>query len=304
MAFLFAGKNHHKLIPNSEESTDRLLSHEEEESAPASCHSCGQSSNPKTTSLRGDALTSWALVICLLCTIANSLLFLDPTGGCGPKTSMDCLLTFNRKDYSSLKRPSPFIGLDKIARPEVPTPRTLINYPQQIMQIDAAQPDFVFDDDPRRYMTRNGIVSPEDRLVKVSKYISTIVEFRAIDFGMENCELKLRIPANATAREHGAPLEHFFIGVYRLDTNKPLDTKALSYNTAPRRLTNVANIEVSPGKPIDYHANFHCPWDTILTFELSCFGEERKELSGGPCSIQWWQNKESANLEIGQYRFL
>lgn len=79
----------------------------------------------------------------------------------------------------SLRRPSQFIGFDRIAnRPSPPTPNHFINYPVLLTQVYEAHPELVSGDDPRRYLSRVGTVSPEDRLVRVNQTVSS--SFRVI----------------------------------------------------------------------------------------------------------------------------
>ncbi|KAH9478941.1 hypothetical protein JR316_0009404 [Psilocybe cubensis] len=201
-------------------------------------------------------------------------------------TSPTSIPIIRKGQYNNLKRPSPFIGLEKLRRPSPPEPRTLLNYPEVIAQIDAQYPKKVFDDDPKRYMSHTGYVSPEDRRVAISPSISTIVQFRAIDFGMEQCELKLMIPANTTASAGGS----FLVSIHRLDQRQPIDTKSLSFSSSPRKLTTVANVKITPGVPVTWKETFHCAWDDVLTFEIECSDEVGFESDS--CSMEWWQNKE------------
>ncbi|KAH7869186.1 uncharacterized protein C8R40DRAFT_1000153, partial [Lentinula edodes] len=93
------------------------------------------------------------------------------------------------------RRPTPFIGFDDIIRPYPPIHRELINFPQIIQRVDREDVNLVYDDDPFAFMTRKGRVSPETQVVEISSKVSTIVQFRAIDYGMEHCELCINYPA-------------------------------------------------------------------------------------------------------------
>ncbi|KAH9484722.1 hypothetical protein JR316_0001622 [Psilocybe cubensis] len=244
------------------------------------CDACGQTIQKAEFQRGNNMWLQWTIIVCLLCTIFNCLVSIDIS----PPKFNRFIPAIHKGQYNSLKRPSPFIGLEKIQTST--SPRTLINYPQVIAQIDASNPRRIFDDDPKRYMSFTGYVSPEDRRVMVSPSISTIVQFRAIDFGMEKCELKLLIPANRNSSS-GLP---FLLSIHRLETTQPINTKELSFHNSPRRLTAVANLEFFPNTGVAWQRTFHCAWDDILTFDIGCSDEVG--FQSDACSLEWWQNKE------------
>ncbi|KAF8155878.1 hypothetical protein B0H34DRAFT_675988 [Crassisporium funariophilum] len=282
----------------SEESEEALLPSDKDSHHSPTCRACGRSSSDEEDKGSPSFIYSWAVIICLVCTIVNCILtFSDDF-----PAIINPIFSVDRNQYNNLRRPSPFIGLEKIKRPAHPTPRTLINYPQIIAQVDSANKHKVFDDDPKRFMSHTGFVSPEDRRVKITKTVSTITQFRAIDFGMESCEVKLRFPANLTTRLAESAQKPFFISVYRLAEDKPLNTKSLSQSNAPNRLALVDNIQVIPGVAVDWHNTFNCPWDTVLSFELACFGTDRPGFeSTEECSLEWWQNKDEDDPDMAVY---
>ncbi|KJA18968.1 hypothetical protein HYPSUDRAFT_144230 [Hypholoma sublateritium FD-334 SS-4] len=146
-------------------------------------------------------------------------------------------------------------------------------------------------------MTATGSVSPEERLVMVTNAISTIVQFRAIDYGMERCELNFRIsPATTTM---------FFkstkVAVYRLASDHPLDTKKLSYSNRPSRISTIGTVSMTSSSAIEWNHEFRCTWDTISTFEFAYLGQgvEGFDLDED-FAIQWWQNKKELYPEQGK----
>ncbi|KAF5387240.1 hypothetical protein D9757_006877 [Collybiopsis confluens] len=281
-----------------------------------SCPTCGAEAlqskhdgHTPTAATSNTFSTRAAIVICLLCTSFNCLLVLfSRRGNNGPECSNPDYHTIpdriTRAEYTTLRRPSPFVGMADITRPVPPMPRSIINHPQAIALVDAERPGLVFDDDPLRYMSHSGTVSPEERKVHVTKSISTIVQFRAIDFGMEICELKLRIPFQgnssfADVDEDSSPLlaEPSMLSIHRLENEAPLDTKILSHKTRPRRVSDIANIAISSAQPnINWSRNFTCEWDLLMIFEIACF--DRSGYSEGEgCNLEWWQGKESDDPE-------
>ncbi|PBK70020.1 hypothetical protein ARMSODRAFT_885206 [Armillaria solidipes] len=194
-----------------------------------------------------------------------------------------------------LRRPTPFIGFDNITRPFPPVPRELINFPQVVQQINEERPDFVYDDDPLRYMSRRGLVSPEERRV------STLAQFRIIDYGMERCELHVRFSINsttATSSDHP-----FLLTVNRLESGIPLNTKTLSYRTKPALVSTLAQIRVDPGRTheeVHWWKRFDCRWDDLITVQLACFDTERLGGAVGDCWVEWWQNREGKDPQSGK----
>jgi len=118
----------------------------------------------------------WALIVCLILICINSVMVATHyLTGPDINSYQDPLSSLTPKQISSLRRPSPYIGLESIFRPAPLAPRTLVNFPQIIAQVDSSQRNFVFDDDPLRFMSQTGIVSPEERNVHVTNQVRYIL---------------------------------------------------------------------------------------------------------------------------------
>ncbi|RDB25892.1 hypothetical protein Hypma_006348 [Hypsizygus marmoreus] len=281
-----AGTSYTTLLQSPDSDSDKEASRSEDSLDLEHCPTCGLPASRQSSS----PITTWAIIVCLLCTAINALLAFSPDPRPTVPSCRDPLSALTKEEIRRLRRPSPFIGLANITRPSPPIPRSLINYPQVIAQVDREHKDLVFDDDPLRHMTHTGSVSPEGKQVRATKSISTILQFRAIDFGMETCELKLRFPVHNTTNP-------FMISLHRLAANTPLDTKTLSYRKRPSRITNIANIRVPVASEsvVDWNGQYACQWDELLTFELGCFGSDRPgyEEQNEGCSLMWWQDQAS-----------
>lgn len=118
------------------------------------------------------SFTKWAISLCLICTVINLLLALFPVK---PVSCREELASVSRNQLSQLRRPSPYIGLDKITRVPNPSPATIINYPHVIAQVDRLHQSQVFDDDPKRYLSRTGTVSPQTREVRATQSVSPMI---------------------------------------------------------------------------------------------------------------------------------
>ena len=114
--------------------------------------------------------------------------------------------------------------------------------------------------------------------------VTTIVQFRAIDFGMERCELQLAIQPQVS----DITPKPFTLEIFRLNSTLPLDTQALTYDTRPPRVSKVTAVEVNRAVVTHWSRNFACASDEVLTFELACI----PTLDDGDCRVEWWQNKK------------
>lgn len=220
------------------------------------------------------------VAIAVLCTIVNVVL----TASSPMVASQHSPRAFSRKDIALLRRPSQFIGFDKIERPSPPKPRQFHNYPILVATIDSKAADNAFGYDLKRFMSPAGAISFDEGHVIINQTISTIIQFRAFDWGMGTCQLGLSLPGvinNSTTAQ--SPLT-----VYRLNAPHALDALFLSYRTRPERVSQIADIELS-AEPSNWQRNFTCATEEILTFEFACSGLSPPEL----CRFDWWQEKRS-----------
>ncbi|KAG2111641.1 uncharacterized protein F5147DRAFT_573363 [Suillus discolor] len=167
---------------------------------------------------------------------------------------------------------------DDIARTSPSIPREFTNFPMSVSLVDHSAPSHVFNDYLAMRTTRAGTISPNDRKVHVTQTVSTIFQFRAIDWGMENCELHVAIP----------PVDRpTTLALYRLNATVPLDISTLSFNVRPPRVAKLSNIVLGQDS-LDWHRKLSCAMDDVLVFELACSEDE----VSGSCDIEWWQARE------------
>ncbi|KAJ8091787.1 hypothetical protein PM082_021022 [Marasmius tenuissimus] len=235
------------------------------------------------------SLSFWAIIVSLLSVCVNCVIFLISSS---LPACADPMKSVTNENIHLLRRPSPFIGMDNITRPVPAVHREFVNFPQVIQQVDAQQPKFVYDDDPLRYMSGRGLVSPEDRRVQVTPSVSTLIQFRAVDYGMEKCELHVHFPVSSTTNTTSRP---FMVSLHRLDSSLPLNTRTLSFETKPVVTSTLAELRISPGttQDVDWWQQFDCKWDKLLTFELACYNPGRLGNNGDPegCWLEWWQER-------------
>ncbi|KAJ7065981.1 hypothetical protein B0H15DRAFT_872526 [Mycena belliarum] len=238
---------------------------------------------------RDGRLSCASLFLCLLFTLVN----IAVTMVSSQRTSTH---NVTHKNLHLLRRPSQYIRFEEIPRPSPPTPRKFNNYPITFAQIDAADESKVFEEGLKAHMTPIGTVVPEDRRVLLTPTISTIVQFRAIDWGMEDCELHLSLPelGNMTFESQSA----VNVELYRMNQTYPLDAAVLSYQSRPPRETKIESIPLARGESTTCHHRFRCPSDSVVTFELALVCTE---VNKNTCGLEWWQKVGSTEPSPSVY---
>ncbi|KAH8809645.1 hypothetical protein DL96DRAFT_1473492 [Flagelloscypha sp. PMI_526] len=144
------------------------------------------------------------------------------------------------------------------------------------MQVDSARPNKVFRQDFAAYRSSVGTIYPETRKVQVTHSISTVAQFRSIDYGMEQCEIHIRFPSVVSESRPAR------LSLYRLDSSRILNPNTLTYKNIPLSFSKLAEIDQNMG---EYKRNVTCVTDSLLTFELKCSNDSRDE-----CNLEWLQN--------------
>jgi len=204
-------------------------------------------------------------------------------------------------DPRTLRMPDQFYGLDKSFDSGAPwlSNTTVITFPTLLQQISQEEPSKVYPDDPRRYRSGFGTLSPEDRPLYVSSSISTIVQFRVRDYHMDTCTLKMILPADRSFSPHNQTISvgrernwrkfdgSMEIDVWKLSpsekSNPWIEPRSLSFRNRPRRDGEVpfAKLAVQGGEEVSSQ-EFRCRKDDVLSFELTCEG----------CVLDVWQDKQ------------
>ncbi|KAF5367614.1 hypothetical protein D9757_010657 [Collybiopsis confluens] len=201
------------------------------------------------------------------------------------------LSSFPRTEIVKLRRPSHFIGFDQITRVSPPSPAQLVNFPILVSQIDRSEPQKVFPVDSRRYQSIIGTINPDDRQVRATKDISTVVQFMAIDYAMEICELRLLLNLSTPSLSISPSLKPLTLTLNRLDTSTNLNPQSLSFSTRPPVKAKLADIVVERTEGVDWSRKLPCSMHEVLTFELACSQSDFD--SPGECDVEWWQNKQN-----------
>lgn len=124
------------------------------------------------SSSRRSRLSPWTVIVCILCTIANlASIYIFPPSGTVPPSLTFLLETprLTRQEISRLRRPSQFVGLDRIHQHLSTTVKPFVNKPFLTARVDKSSPDkSFFDVDQRSFAAAIGTVSLEHYRVMVT----------------------------------------------------------------------------------------------------------------------------------------
>ncbi|KAG7098815.1 hypothetical protein E1B28_000720 [Marasmius oreades] len=202
-----------------------------------------------------------------------------------PATDNLSLYELQSKELShrlyGLSRPSQFMGLEKINRTSDHL-ISVINYPFLVARIDEAHPHSPL---LTGVESRKIVEGLEVRRVQIDRDISTVIQFRAIDWKLEKCTLHLNLPNE----DWGS------IDIFRLGADTVLDSSRLSYATRPSVNEKLGNVDISI--TANWSQPFHCLTDSIHTFLLVAAQPDTR--------VSWWQDKtiEHASVYITQQGF-
>ncbi|KAF9556157.1 hypothetical protein CPC08DRAFT_694716 [Agrocybe pediades] len=242
---------------------------------------------------RSDRLSWAAIVVSCICLFLN-LMTLRWSSSSDPymfpsSSSFPISRGLTRKDIDGLRRPSQFIGFDKIHRNatlQQSEVKSFVNFPMIMAHVDASRPNMKVTEPRKGVRTKIGTVYPEISDMVVSQDASTFVQFRALDYGMERCELSMTIPATTLPTDYPLMLPADPVRVYAVPQNTPLYADSLSYSNRPRRGELVGEPLLTRNSTWTY--TFACLMDEIYTFEVAC----PRPSKTGSCSLRWTQDKE------------
>jgi len=233
-------------------------------------------------------LISWATTVIVVCAIVDVLVL---------SYIYRLLATFPtvNDSASQLEIRSPYVGLSELYRSGLVKSASyepITNVPRLAAQISRAEPDKVFPDDVHRTMSDHGMISPGDRHLQLSREISTVLQFRTLDFGFERCSLAIRLPSLEERLPNPEPYvfrgmgDSLQVNVWALETTqRPLDAQTLSSNRRPVRRDLLATLDVQPGVQVQL-PDFHCPSGTFHAFEVTCGDDSSDE-----CELDVWSNQ-------------
>ncbi|KAI0755665.1 hypothetical protein C8Q74DRAFT_1320102 [Fomes fomentarius] len=184
---------------------------------------------------------------------------------------------FQDRDFEvKLEYANPYIGLKELyelGKINSSKIDPILIRPRISAQVYLDEPDQLTPRGERDYWSAAlGTLSPNERHLHIEPKIHTIVQFRAIDFGMEDCHLTFTLPKPGETLEKGAtyamrPYSHF--DIFRLAEDRPIDVKKLSFRTKPSIAEKVATVQAGVDGDMLIH-RFPCAWSMLRAFEIAC----------------------------------
>ncbi|PBK61791.1 hypothetical protein ARMSODRAFT_1025338 [Armillaria solidipes] len=155
----------------------------------------------------------------------------------------------------------------------------IYNPPLLVGQVSRYELDRVFPQPVEVYAEKNTGYS---RLVYqhylLSDQVTTIVQFRTRDYGLENCTFAFKVPSPtpdsfespAIANDQNVLNDVTSIKISTIPVNRRLRTKSLSWRSVPSARIHVGSLNISTSGLTVEGSPFYCPSGAYLTFELSC----------------------------------
>ncbi|KAF9809791.1 hypothetical protein IEO21_07266 [Rhodonia placenta] len=197
------------------------------------------------------------------------------------------LLVLSDDVLNDLEFRNPYIGLNELyasGRVNASRYEPIVNEPRIATQISSVEPDKVFPEDEHRWLSTAGTMSPLDRHLHVSSNVHTILQFRAMDYGMERCALALRLPSDRDKQDWAPGNGPVSVDVCALGVDRPLDPRALSWASRPSCREPFGTLTAGPGEETRLPA-FPCSWGTLYTYEVACASESPD------CQLDVWANR-------------
>lgn len=208
------------------------------------------------------------------------------------------LLVLSDDVLNDLEFRNPYIGLNELyasGRVNASRYEPIVNEPRIATQISSVEPDKVFPEDEHRWLSTAGTMSPLDRHLHVSSNVHTILQFRAMDYGMERCALALRLPSDRDKQDWAPGNGPVSVDVCALGVDRPLDPRALSWASRPSCREPFGTLTAGPGEETRLPA-FPCSWGTLYTYEVACASESPD------CQLDVWANR-NGTWGIFMYQF-
>uniref|UniRef100_A0A8H8CK02 Ubiquitin 3 binding protein But2 C-terminal domain-containing protein n=1 Tax=Psilocybe cubensis TaxID=181762 RepID=A0A8H8CK02_PSICU len=143
------------------------------------------------------------------------------------------------------------------------------------------------EDTTRSRKAKIGAVYPDARRIVITNETSTIVQFRHIDFGMENCSLSFSIPPLTTSFDPSSIAQNgSVIDIWTLNMSHEISRYiGKSWKFAPLRGSRFGIIH------LDHRGSdlvpFLCRSNHFSTFELACSPDSPE------CHVDFWQDQRA-----------
>ncbi|KAF7345936.1 hypothetical protein MVEN_01615900 [Mycena venus] len=189
-----------------------------------------------------------------------------------------------------LTYPNPYIGLEKAVLVDPAPAAPIVNFPLLLAQINSSDPTAAYVQQPH-WNSYFGMIYPEDREFLINTEVSTIAQFRTLDFGMERCVATLEIPSqdqiqDKPSKSISTSAVPFTMEIWVLDAEERIDPHSLTWATRPTRIDLLTTMVFHRGYNLLHSSPFLCQARTFLAFEIRC----------SACHLHFRQDKKSPRL--------
>ncbi|KAI0089624.1 hypothetical protein BDY19DRAFT_993202 [Irpex rosettiformis] len=199
------------------------------------------------------------------------------------------------EDYSEeLEIRNAYYGLDELYDPQWNLANSshhdpIINLPRRLGMVDSSNPKKISPFEEHLTLTPYGRMSIPDHHLQVSDNMHMIYQFRVIDYGMDECQLALRLPELDDSKlldpyVFRGDNNQALLDVCELDAPKLIDIPKLSWSSRPSCKQHVGTFDARPGIERTL-AKFPCETATVRSFQLSCAPQNRD------CFIDVWSSQ-------------
>ncbi|KAI0787539.1 hypothetical protein C8Q74DRAFT_1315427 [Fomes fomentarius] len=188
-------------------------------------------------------------------------------------------------------RPNPYLYLDKILANTTQKFDPITNFPPVALQFDNTDHKRRMREEERGRPTSFGTVYPDDRRILVNDKVSTVVQFRNIDYAMERCVLNIVLPErNGTFDPNVKLADPSIVDVWLLDGPTEFSRYIRgSMDYAPKRRELLTTLTFSRSGP-SRSSEFHCTSGEFTTLELTC------SPTNAGCGVDFWQDQRAKPL--------
>ncbi|KDR69098.1 hypothetical protein GALMADRAFT_215387 [Galerina marginata CBS 339.88] len=153
----------------------------------------------------------------------------------------------------NLKIGNPYINLEALYREaniSVPRYDPVINVGQGLVQVSLTDPHKVIPEYTETGNLSIGHIARFRRHLIATPTISTVAQFRIMDFGMESCSLVITVPDEITTRDTivGPTGKSVVVHIHQIEVQNRLNLRKLSRSLLPPTRKHIASMVISYGK--------------------------------------------------------
>ncbi|TFK24212.1 hypothetical protein FA15DRAFT_741981 [Coprinopsis marcescibilis] len=200
-------------------------------------------------------------------------------------------------EYQGLEIANSYVNLDTTVYdiPRVP-PKPIANYPLVVSRVNWHEPKRVYIDSSS-WMSALGLIYPEEHGISIKHRHSTIMQFRALDYGMERCTIVFSLPSHYTLSQgdppkHSEYLNSSIIDVWKLKAPSRLDPLTVSWVSRPARDDRMFSFTILPNVTSYESPEFFCRSGSLHSFEFDCADDS----SEGTCLLEFKQDTHDPQL--------